>query len=131
MLCSKFSRSQLLKSQASSRFFSAATLQEKFESVLPQKREQVLRIKKTLGGAKLGDVTVGAALGGMRGLDAMVYDTSNLDPVEGIRFKGGHSIPEICKLSPKATGGQEPLPEAVYWLLLTGEFPSEAEMTQL
>jgi citrate synthase len=41
----------------------------------------------------IGDVTVGAALGGMRGLNAMVYDTSDLDANDGIRFKGGWTIP--------------------------------------
>lgn len=30
--------------------------------------------------------------------------------------------------SPKAKGGEEPLPEAVLWLLLTGELPNESEI---
>lgn len=63
-------------------------------------------------------------------MKAMVYDTSLLDPVEGIKFKGNHSIPEICRLAPKAPGGDEPLPEAVFWLLLTGDFPTAEENAQ-
>jgi len=60
----------------------------------------------------------------------MVYDTSSLDAEEGIRFKGGWTIPQVQELCPKAPGGQEPLPEAVFWLLLTGQFPTEAEIAQ-
>lgn len=60
----------------------------------------------------------------------MVYDTSDLDAEDGIRFKGGWTIPQVKERSPTAPGGEEPLPEAVFWLLLTGQFPSEAEITQ-
>ncbi len=50
-----------------------------------------------------------------------------LDPEEGIRFRG-YSIPECQKLLPKAKGGQEPLPEGLFWLLVTSEVPTEAQV---
>lgn len=34
------------------------------------------------------------AIGGMRGIPAMLWETSLLDPEEGIRFRG-HTIPEL------------------------------------
>src|SRR3989338_11578474 len=60
----------------------------------------------------------------MRGLTAMVYDTSLLDANEGIRFRG-LSSPECQKVLTKVD--QEPLPEALLWLLTTGKVPTAAE----
>lgn len=65
--------------------------------------------------------------GGMRGIKGLVCETSVLDPDEGIRFRG-YSIPECQKLLPKAKGGEEPLPEGLFWLLVTGEIPTEAQV---
>ena len=56
----------------------------------------------------------------MRGIKGLVWEGSVLDPIEGIRFRG-RTIPDIQKELPKAPGGEEPLPEALFWLLLTGE----------
>lgn len=59
----------------------------------------------------------------MRSMKAMVTETSVLDPEEGIRFRG-YTIPECQKKLPKAPKGQEPLPEAIWWLLTTGDIPN-------
>jgi citrate synthase len=53
-----------------------------------------------------------------------------LDPEEGIRFRG-YSIPECQEKLPKAPGGQEPLPEAIWWLLVTGEIPDEKQVAAI
>jgi len=34
-------------------------------------------------------------------------------------------------LLPKAPGGEEPLPEGLFWLLLTGEVPTEQQVRNL
>lgn len=68
--------------------------------------------------------------GGMRGIKALVTETSVLDPDEGIRFRG-LSIPECQKVLPTADGGSEPLPEGLFWLLVTGEVPTKAQVKQL
>lgn len=47
-------------------------------------------------------------------MKGMVTETSVLDPEEGIRFRG-YSIPECQKLLPKAVGGEEPIPEAIWY----------------
>lgn len=64
---------------------------------------------------------------GMRGMKGLVYETSLLDSDEGIRFRG-YSIPELQQLLPKAKGGNEPLPEGVFFLMLTGFLPTEAQV---
>jgi hypothetical protein len=50
----------------------------------------------------------------------MLWETSLLDPEEGIRFRG-YSIPELQNTLPGAHHGGEPLPEGLLWLLMTGE----------
>ena len=57
----------------------------------------------------------------------LVTETSVLDPEEGIRFRG-YSIPECQKLLPKAPGAEEPLPEGLFYLLITGNVPTEAQV---
>lgn len=49
---------------------------------------------------------------------------------EGIRFRG-KTIPEIQQQLPKAPGGSEPLPEGLFWLLVTGEIPTTEQVTEL
>ena len=68
----------------------------------------------------------------MRGIRGLVTETSVLDPNEGIRFRG-YSIPECQKLLPKGKGasggkGEEPLPEGLFWLLLTGQIPNQEQV---
>lgn len=70
------------------------------------------------------------AYGGMRGIKGLVTETSVLDADEGIRFRG-YTIPECQKLLPKAPGGKEPLPEGLFWLLATGDIPTEAQVKAL
>jgi citrate synthase len=56
----------------------------------------------------------------------MVTETSDLDAEKGIAYRG-LSLYECNEQLPKAPGGSQALPEAAFWLLLTGEIPSEAE----
>lgn len=63
----------------------------------------------------------------MRGIKGLVCETSVLDADEGIRFRG-YSIPECQKLLPKAPGGKEPLPEGLFWLLITGDVPTDEQV---
>lgn len=62
----------------------------------------------------------------MRGLKAMVWEGSVLDANEGIRFHG-RTIKDCQKQLPKGKTGTEMLPEAMFWLLLTGQVPSVAQ----
>ena len=60
----------------------------------------------------------------------MIWETSQLDPIEGIRFRG-YSIPELKDLLPKGASGKEPRPEGLFWLMLIGEVPTEEEVNWL
>ena len=82
-------------------------------------------------GSKVVDkVTLDQVYGGARGIKCLVWEGSVLDSEEGIRFRG-KTIPECQELLPKAPGGKEPLPEGLFWLLLTGEVPSEQQVRDL
>jgi len=124
-----------LRSPLARNFFSAARcysssnaspLKEKLREIIPAQQEKVKKIRKEHGDKVLGSYTVGSAYGGMRGIIGLVYETSLLDPEEGIRFRG-LSIPECQEQLPKAPGGNEPLPEALLWLLFTGQVPTQEQ----
>jgi citrate synthase len=74
----------------------------------------------------IGEVTLSQIYQGMRGMTGLVTETSLLDANEGIRFRG-YSIPELKDKLPKVKGGSEPLPEALFHLMLLGELPSQEE----
>lgn len=106
------------------------TLKQRFAELIPEKVEEIKQLKKDYGKTVIGELTLDQAYGGMRGIKGLVWEGSVLDPVEGIRFRG-RTIPDIQKELPKAEGGEEPLPEALFWLLLTGEVPTESQVKTL
>jgi len=87
----------------------------------------VKALRKEMGNAVLGQVTVDQAIGGMRGIPGLFWETSLLDADEGIRFRG-YSIPELQNSLPGAKEGGEPLPEGLLWLLFTGELPTKSQV---
>jgi citrate synthase len=92
--------------------------------------DDVRDLLKRHGEDRLSDVTVAQAYGGMRGVKCMVTETSAVDPIEGIRFRG-YSIPELREKLPKAPGGKEPLPEGIFYLLLTGDLPEVDDVREI
>lgn len=82
---------------------------------------------KERGDDVIGNVTPSSVIGGMRGLKAMVWEGSVLDPDEGIRFHG-RTIKDCQKELPKGPTGTEMLPESMFWLLLTGEVPTTPQI---
>lgn len=106
------------------------TLKERFAEQIPGKVEQIKKLRKEHGSKIVGEITLDQVYGGARGIKSLVWEGSVLDAEEGIRFRG-KTIPECQKLLPKAQGGKEPLPEGLFWLLLTGEIPTEQQVRDL
>lgn len=103
------------------------SLKEKFaKKALPMAAEIKTLIKEN-GSHVLGSYTVDQVYGGMKGMIGMVTETSKLDAEEGIRFRG-YTIPELRTKLPKASGGSEPLPEGIFYLMLIGELPTEEDV---
>ena len=111
-----------------SRFYATSepTLKETLKSVIPEKRELLKKVKSHAD-KTIGEVKIENTLGGMRGLKAMVWEGSVLDANEGIRFHG-KTIKDCQEVLPKGTSGTEMLPEAMFWLLLTGQVPTTGQV---
>ncbi len=98
----------------------AASLKEKLAGQIPPLREDTRALVKGHGDKVISEVTVAQAFGGMRGVKAMICDTSLVEPDKGLIIRGR----PIGELTDK-------LPEEIFWLLLTGELPSADELKGL
>ena len=100
-----------------------STMKEVLAQKIAEHRPRTTKLVKECGDVKLGDVTIGQAIGGARGVKCLVTDISYLDPMEGIRFRG-MTIPETFAALPKVPGSDYPYVEGFWYLLLTGEVPT-------
>ena len=105
------------------------TLKDKVAHKIAEQQKVFNTFKKEYGNQKVGEITVGSVVGGMRGMLGLVYETSKLHHINGITYRG-YDLFEIVDKAPKAKGGSEPIPEGILWLLLTGEFPNEKEIVE-
>ncbi|RLM79971.1 citrate synthase 4, mitochondrial-like isoform X2 [Panicum miliaceum] len=105
-------------------------LKSQLQELIPEQQDRLKKLKSEHGKVQLGNINVDMVLGGMRGMIGMLWETSLLDPEEGIRFRG-LSIPECQEVLPTAVKGGEPLPEGLLWLLLTGKVPTKEQVDAL
>jgi citrate synthase len=105
-------------------------LKEKLRQKIEAWRPRTAKLVKEHGDVKLGDVTIGQAIGGARGVKCLVTDISYLDPLEGIRFRG-YTIPETLEKLPKVPGSEMPYVEGHVYLLLTGDVPTKDEVVEV
>ncbi len=101
-------------------------LKQKFFEKASALRAEIKAMLKEHGNTKVEDVTLGQIYGGARDIKMMVWEPSELDAMEGIRFRG-YSITQLKELLPKGAENREPMPEGLFWLLLTGEIPGREE----
>ncbi|MCB0689396.1 MAG: citrate (Si)-synthase [Saprospiraceae bacterium] len=99
---------------------------EKSEIVRTQLRDLV----KEKGKVEVDKVYLEQIYGGMRGVKSMIWETSSLDPIQGITFRG-YSIPALQEKLPKINGSTEPMPEGLFWLMLVGEIPTDEQVQWL
>jgi len=112
---------------------SVTTLSETLFAQVPAKQKALLELKKEHGSTVIGEVTIDQVIGGARGVKCMLWETSNLDAQEGIRFRG-LTIPDCQKILPTfkgPAGDGEPLLESLIWLLLTSEVPTKEQADSL
>jgi len=122
-----------ISSARSQKVRSVSSLKETLEALVPEKQKSLALLKKEHGKKEIGTVTIEQVIGGGRGVKSMLWETSNLDPAEGIRFRG-LTIPECQEVLPTysgKTGDGEPLMESLFWLLLTGNVPTKGEVDGL
>ncbi|GIV55889.1 MAG: type I citrate synthase [Candidatus Kapaibacterium sp.] len=95
-------------------------LASKLRDVLPVFRNKRAQLLERYSDVAVANVTVEQIIGGMRGVPSVLCDTSSVSPAEGLRIRG---IP-ILELT-SAT------PEEIFFLLTTGQRPSQQEQQQL
>ncbi len=105
-------------------------LKQKFKEKSTALRQEMKALLKEHGNTKVDEVVLSQITGGARGIKMMMWETSQLDPIEGIRFRG-YSIPQLREKLPKGPDGKEPRPEGLFWLMLVGEIPTEEEVKWL
>ncbi|MCU4175846.1 citrate (Si)-synthase [Carboxylicivirga sp. N1Y90] len=98
-------------------------IKEKLIEIGRPKAETVKKLIKNYGDKTIQDVTLGQVMTGMKGMVSLLTCTSKLDAEEGIRFRG-YTIPQLQELLPKIQKDGEPLPEGLFYLMLTGELPT-------
>jgi citrate synthase len=107
-----------------------STLKDRLYSKIEQQRPRTQRLIKEYGDVVIDNVTVSQIIGGMRGIKSMVTDISYLDPNEGIRYRG-YPLMDVVKKLPKPGGAEMPYVEGLFYLLLTGDIPSENEVGEV
>jgi citrate synthase len=105
-------------------------LKETLRQKIEEHRPRTTRLLKEYSDVKIGEVTIGQAIGGARGVRCLVTDTSYLDPMEGIRFRG-KTIPETFEALPKVPGSTYPYVEGFWYFILTGEIPTLAQAQEV
>ena len=105
-------------------------IKDRFKEKADSVAIEIKDLLKEHGNKVIGEVTLSQIYQGMRGMTGLVSETSLLDAQDGIRFRG-YSIPELRGKLPKASGGTEPLPEGLFYLMLVGSLPTDEEAQHL
>ena len=105
-------------------------IKEHFATKIAPAQAEIKEFLAKHGEDSLGEITVAQVYQGMRGMTALICETSKLDSQEGIRFRG-YSIPELQAKLPKYPGGAEPLPEGLFHLILMDEMPDDDDVRRL
>lgn len=104
------------------------------KELIPQRKQEILELRKNHSDVKVGNITIGSILGGMRGNSSLFWQSTSLDPYEGIRFQG-KTIKDCQRLLPKDPKDSNEkgnfLPESMLWLLLTGQVPTQQQTISL
>lgn len=106
-------------------------LKKKFYEKSTALKSEIKSLAKEHGNQIVDQVKLSQVTGGMRGIKSMLWETSELDAFEGIRFRG-NSIPQLQEILPKwKNGGTQALPEGLFWLMLVDEVPSDEDVAWL
>lgn len=106
-------------------------LKQKFFDKASALKTELKTLTKEHGDKVVDQVKLAQVTGGMRGIKSMLWETSELDAFEGIRFRG-YSIPQLQEILPKSRNdGKQALPEGLFWLMLVDEVPTQEDVEWL
>lgn len=107
-----------------------ATLKSTLHDKIEEWRPRTKRLMQEYADIEVDKVTISKILGGMRGLKCLVTDISYLDPNEGIRYRG-YTLHEVFQKLPRPANAEIPYVEGLLYLLLTGDIPSESDVSDV
>jgi citrate synthase len=105
-------------------------LKDTLKLKIEEHRPRTAKLVKEFGQVVIDKVTIDQCIGGARDIRSLVTDISYLDPQEGIRFRG-KTIPETFAALPKASGSAYPTVESFWYMLLTGDVPTDAQVAEV
>lgn len=105
-------------------------LKDTLKLKIEEHRPRTAKLVKEFGQVIIDQVTIDQCIGGARDIRSLVTDVSYLDPQEGIRFRG-KTIPETFAALPKAPGSAYPTVESFWYMLLTGDVPTDAQVAEV
>ncbi|XP_020723534.1 citrate synthase, mitochondrial isoform X1 [Bombus terrestris] len=106
----------------------SVNLKEALCEKIPIHYDILRNIRQEHGSSVISQITVENIYQGLNGVNTMVRETSEIDPKYGIRYRG-LTIPEVVTLLPRE--GKSPSAESVFWLLLTGDVPTQEQTASL
>lgn len=105
-------------------------LQEQLAAAALEKQQLIQKIKKNFGSLEIGTTTPQNVIGGMRGLTALLTETSVLDAETGLKLHGIKLRDLLLTVLPKMKEGHEyPSIEALLWFLLTSKVPTASQVS--
>ncbi|KZC10622.1 putative citrate synthase 1, mitochondrial, partial [Dufourea novaeangliae] len=106
----------------------STNLKEALWEKIPVHYDLLRNFRERYGSTVVSHVTVENIYQGLNGVNTMVRETSETDPKHGIKYRG-LTLPEVVTLLPRQ--GKSPSAEAVFWLLLTGDVPTQEQTASL
>lgn len=106
------------------------TLKNKLYDKIESHRPRIKRLLSEHGEKVINQVTVQQVIGGMRGIKSLITDISYLDPYEGIRYRG-YTLPEVFEKLPRPKDSKMPYVEGLFYLLLTGDIPTDSQVADV
>ncbi|XP_076227656.1 putative citrate synthase 2, mitochondrial [Nomia melanderi] len=106
----------------------STNLKEALWEKIPIHYDLLRNFREQHGSSVVSHVTVENIYQGLNGVKTMVRETSETDPKHGIKYRG-LTLPEVVTLLPRQ--GKSPSAESVFWLLLTGDVPTQEQTTSL
>ncbi|XP_018396653.1 PREDICTED: probable citrate synthase 2, mitochondrial isoform X2 [Cyphomyrmex costatus] len=106
----------------------STNLKEALCEKIPVHHDLLRNFRLHFGPSVISQITVENLYTGLNDVKTIVRETSELDPKRGIIYRG-LTIPEVIALLPRE--GNSPSAEAVFWLLLTGDVPTQQQTASL
>ncbi|XP_043267634.1 probable citrate synthase 2, mitochondrial [Venturia canescens] len=103
-------------------------LKEAVREKIPLHYDLLRKLRSQHGSTVISRITIDDIYEGLKGVNTLVRETCEADSTFGLRYRG-LTLSEVLALLPRHSNA--PSPEAVFWLLLTGDVPTYEQTASL